>query len=280
VSGGCRVPGEMPHIALIARYLMAVDQPLSLTHFLKMADYLLVNLNNTSTKLALSDRDRLLRKKVIPTQTLSVEALRRAVGGWKFEHAVVGSVVPQKTGVLRRLFRRRLLELTPRLNLGIGIDFPEPDSIGADRLANAVGVVHRHGAPAIVVDFGTAVTFDIVSQERNYLGGVIAPGLGVMTDYLYDRTALLPRIDLEEPVQVIGKSTRAAMLAGAVYGYRGLVRQIVTEIVGQLAGKAKIVATGSYAALIAAKLPELQIVDPDLTLEGLRIIASQNLLGS
>jgi type III pantothenate kinase len=101
-----------------------------------------------------------------------------------------------------------------------------------------------------------------------------------MTDYLYDRTALLPRIDLEEPVQVIGKSTRAAMLAGAVYGYRGLVRQIVTEIVAQLAGKAKIVATGSYADLIAAKLPELQIVDPDLTLEGLRIIASQNLLGS
>ena len=259
---------------------MAVDQPLSLTHFLKMADYLLVNLNNTSTKLALSDRDRLLKKKVIPTRQLSMETLRRAIGGWKFEHAVVGSVVPQKTGVLRRMFRGRLLELTPRLNLGIGIDFPEPDSIGADRLANAVGVVHRHGAPAIVVDFGTAVTFDIVSQERNYLGGVIAPGLGVMTDYLYDRTALLPRIDLEEPVQVIGKSTRAAMLAGAVYGYRGLVRQIVTEIVGQLAGKAKIVATGSYAALIAAKLPELQIVDPDLTLEGLRIIASQNLLGS
>jgi type III pantothenate kinase len=242
-----------------------------------MASHLLVNLNNTSTKLALSDAERILKKKVLPTRALSAAGLQRAVGHWKFEHAVVGSVVPQKTFLFRRLFRGRILELTHRLDLGIGIDFPEPQTIGADRLANAVAVVHRHGSPAIVVDFGTAVTFDIVSREKNYLGGVIAPGLGVMTDYLYDRTALLPRIDLEEPVQVIGKSTRAAMLAGAVYGYRGLVRQIVTEIVAQLPGKAKIVATGSYAPLIAAKLPELQIVDPELTLEGLRIIAQQNL---
>ena len=242
-----------------------------------MPTYLLINLNNTSTKLALSDPDRLLKKKVMPTRLLSIERLRRVIGGWKFDHAVIGSVVPKKTPLFRRLLRGRLLELTHELDLGIGIDFPQPAAIGADRLANAVGVVHRHGAPAIVVDFGTAVTFDIISQDRSYLGGVIAPGLGVMTDYLYDRTALLPRINLEEPVQVIGKSTRAAMLAGAVYGYRGLVRQIVTEIVGQLPGKAKIVATGSYAALIAAKLPELQIVDPDLTLEGLRIIALQTL---
>jgi Putative transcriptional regulator, homolog of Bvg accessory factor len=127
-----------------------------------------------------------------------------------------------------------------------------------------------------VVDFGTAVTFDIISHLRQYIGGVIAPGLGAMTEYLYQRTALLPRIDLSEPANIIGKSTKEAMLAGAVFGYRGLVRQIVTEIVGKLEGKAHIVATGSYASLIAAKLPELQIVDPDLTLEGLRIIALRN----
>ncbi len=128
-----------------------------------------------------------------------------------------------------------------------------------------------------MVDFGTAVTFDIISRAGHYIGGVIAPGLGAMTDYLYQKTALLPKIDLEEPTDVIGKSTREAMLAGAIYGYRGLVRQIVTEIVAKLEGKAHIVATGSYASLIAAKLPELQIVDPDLTLEGLRIIATRNL---
>ncbi|HEY0791738.1 MAG TPA: type III pantothenate kinase [Chthoniobacterales bacterium] len=242
-----------------------------------MPDFLLVNLNNTSTKFALADRERLLSRKVVPTKGLSVESLRRLTRTWKFDNVILGSVVPAKTPLFRRLFRNGLLELSPQLNLGIGIDFPEPSTIGADRLANAVSVAYRHGAPAVVVDFGTAVTFDIVSKDRKYVGGVIAPGLGVMTDYLYDRTALLPRIDLEEPVEAIGKSTRAAMLAGAVYGYRGLVRQIITEVVAELEGRATIVATGSYAALIAAKLPELQIVDPDLTLEGLRIIALQNI---
>jgi type III pantothenate kinase len=169
-----------------------------------------------------------------------------------------------------------LKEVTPDLDLGIGIDFSDPYGIGADRLANAVGVSAGHGFPAIVVDFGTAVTFDIISRKGVYEGGVIAPGLGVMVDYMYQRTALLPKIDLNEPASAIGKTTRDAMLAGAVYGYRGLVRRIVTEIVSELEGKARIVATGSYADLIAAKLPELQIVDPDLTLEGLRLIALRN----
>src|SRR5258708_19745836 len=109
------------------------------------------------------------------------------------------------------------------------------------------------------------------------MGGVIGPGVGVMTDYLYQKTALLPKIDLKEPTDVIGKSTREAMLAGAVYGYRGLVRQIVTEIVAKLEGKAHIVATGSYAPLIAAKLPALQIVDPDFTLHVLRITPTPHL---
>jgi type III pantothenate kinase len=242
-----------------------------------MNRFLLVNLNNTSTKLALSDMDKLLKKAVIPTNKLTVPAVRKAVQRWSFDFVLVGSVVPQKSGIFRRSVKVPLLEVSPKLDLGVGIDFPRPETIGADRIANAVGVSQRHGTPAVVVDFGTAVTFDIISRKGQYIGGVIAPGLGVMTDYLYQKTALLPRIDLEEPTDVIGKSTREAMLAGAVYGYRGLVRQIVTEIVAKLEGKARIVATGSYAPLIAAKLPELQIVDPDLTLEGLRIIATRNL---
>jgi len=156
---------------------------------------------------------------------------------------------------------------------GVQVRFTDDD---VDRLANAVCVSTKYGFPAIVVDFGTAVTFDVISRKGVYEGGVIAPGLGVMVDYMYQRTALLPKIDLEEPVSAIGKSTRDAMLAGAVFGYRGLVRRIVTEIVAVLDGKARIIATGSYADLIAAKLPELQIVDLDLTLEGLRIIALRN----
>ena len=238
--------------------------------------YLLINLNNTSTKFALADEKELLAKKVISTGSLSIPAVKRAIRQWKFDRVLVGSVVPKKTGVFRNVFRTRMIEVTADLDLGVGIDFSNPHDIGADRLANAVGVTTRYGSPAIVVDFGTAVTFDIISSKGVYEGGVIAPGLGVMTDYMYQRTALLPKIDLEEPVSVIGKTTRDAMLAGAIYGYRGLVRQIVTEIVAKLEGKVRIIATGSYANLIAAKLPELQIVDLDLTLEGMRVIASRN----
>jgi type III pantothenate kinase len=241
-----------------------------------MQKFLLVNLNNTSTKLGLADEKELLAKKVILTRSLSLPAVRRAIRRWTFDRVLVGSVVPKKTAVFRNLFGNRLLEVTPDLDLGVGIDFSEPHGIGADRLSNAVGVTTRYGSPAIVVDFGTALTFDIISSQGVYQGGVIAPGLGAMTDYLYQRTALLPKIDLEEPVSVIGKTTKDAMLAGAIYGYRGLVRQIVTEIVAKLEGKVRIIATGSYANLIAAKLPELQIVDLDLTLEGLRVIALRN----
>ncbi len=241
-----------------------------------MQKFLLVNLNNTSTKFALGNEEKLLAKKVLPTKNLSGTAVARTIRSWKFDHVLVGSVVPKKTLIFRNLFRGRMKEVSPDLDLGIGIDFSDPRGIGADRLANAVGVTALYGFPAIVVDFGTAVTFDVISRKGAYEGGVIAPGLGVMVDYLYQRTALLPKIDLAEPVSAIGKSTKDAMLAGAVYGYRGLVRRIVTEIVAVLDGKAKIVATGSYADLIAAKLPELQIVDLDLTLEGLRIIALKN----
>src|SRR5215813_11667881 len=168
-----------------------------------MAKFLLVNLNNTSTKLGLADEKELLAKKVIPTKSLSTVAVKRAIRRWRFDHVLVGSVVPKKTGVFRNLFGTGMKEVTPDLDLGVGIDFSEPQGIGADRLANAVGVTTRYGAPAIVVDFGTAVTFDIVSLNGVYEGGVIAPGLGVMTDYMYQRTALLPKIDLKEPISVI-----------------------------------------------------------------------------
>jgi type III pantothenate kinase len=129
------------------------------------------------------------------------------------------------------------------------------------------------------VDFGTALTFDIVSAAGTYIGGVIAPGLEAMTDYLHTRTALLPKISLIEPPSAIGKSTRHAMLAGAVYGYRGLVREILAQIRTELGWKKKlrVVATGGYADLIAAGMPEISLVQPDLTLDGLRIIGNLTL---
>ncbi len=156
---------------------------------------------------------------------------------------------------------------------GVGIDYPKPDSIGPDRLANAVAAKFRFGAPVVVVDFGTAVTFDVVNARGNYVGGIIAPGLAAMTDYLHEKTALLPRIKIREVKTAIGKSTGEAMLVGAVHGYRGLVRELIGELKRELrAKKLPVVATGGYAKLIAAKLPEISAVAPDLTLEGLRLV--------
>jgi type III pantothenate kinase len=187
--------------------------------------------------------------------------------------------VPEKGEMMTRFFgTARVLRVSSKVKLGLEIDYPTPRTIGADRLANAASAVVFYTPPVVVVDFGTAVSFDIISRERKYVGGVIAPGLEAMTDYLHQRTALLPKISLLEPPSVIGKSTRHAMLAGAVHGYRGLVRQILEEIKEELgARKLRVVATGGYAELIAARLPEIQAVRPDLTLEGLRIIGNLNL---
>ncbi|MDB6057017.1 MAG: Pantothenate kinase type, partial [Verrucomicrobiales bacterium] len=129
------------------------------------------------------------------------------------------------------------------------------------------------GAPAVVVDFGTAVTFDVVNKKGDYVGGIIAPGLSVMTDYLHEKTALLPKIKIRETRAVIGKNTEEAMLIGAVHGYRGLIRNLISELKHQLKAKRlPVVATGGYAELISAKIPEITKVDPLLTLEGLRLL--------
>src|SRR5438874_7317859 len=131
---------------------------------------------------------------------------------------VVSSVVPKKNRVIRSAARKtQVLWLTPRLRLGVGIDYPAPRTIGADRLANAAAVASLYGWPAIVVDFGTAVTFDIISGRKSYIGGVIAPGLEAMTNFLYQRTALLPKLSLREPRNALGKSTIEAMRSGAIY---------------------------------------------------------------
>jgi len=192
---------------------------------------------------------------------------------------VVSSVVPRKNRVIEQTARRtKALWLNSRLPLGIGIDYPKPETIGADRLANAVAVAALYEYPAVVVDFGTAVTFDIVSERRNYIGGVIAPGLEAVTNFLYQRTALLPKLSLREPPRAVGKSTVEAMLAGAVIGYRGLVREILARIRAEQFPRKKVyvVATGGYARLLARALPEIDVVQPHLTLEGLRIVANLN----
>jgi type III pantothenate kinase len=244
-------------------------------------EYLLIDISNSFTKFASASRESLSRVSRRRTSTLTARSLQAlARPGQKI---VLSSVVPAAARLARRAFATQakagaLLTVSSRIKIGAGIDYPRPSSIGADRLANAAAVRHLYGAPAVVVDFGTAVTFDIISSEGDYIGGVIAPGLEVMTDYLFQRTALLPRIRPVEPASVIGRSTRDAMLAGAVYGYRGLVREILAQIRGQLGAprRLRVVATGGYAELISARLPEIKLVHPNLTLEGLRIIGNLN----
>ncbi len=242
-------------------------------------DYLLIDISNSFTKFAFATTRRLAKPTRMPTAELSLSALRRILRGRSVGTIVVSSVVPKKNRVIARMAdSARILFLNTKLDLGVGIDYPAPRSIGADRLANAAAVATLYGYPAIVVDFGTAVTFDVVSACGDYIGGVIAPGLEAMTSFLYQRTALLPKLSLREPGQAIGKTTRGAMMSGAIYGYRGLVREIIFRISEEnFAGcLPRLIATGGYAQLIARRLPEIEAVHANLTLEGLRIIANRN----
>jgi len=241
--------------------------------------YLLVDISNSFTKLAFASRARISRPRRIDTDKFTGAFLRGFIKRRKIDIFVVASVVPKKNREIQKTGgKSKVLWLSPRLKLGVGIDYPKPKTVGADRLANAAAVAALYGCPAIVVDFGTAVTFDIVSEEKHYSGGVIAPGLEGMTNFLYQRTALLPKLSLKEPRRAIGRSTIEAMRAGAILGYRGLVGEIIARIKAERFPERKVhvIATGGYAALIAAKLSEINVVHPNLTLEGLRIVANLN----
>jgi type III pantothenate kinase len=242
---------------------------------------LLFDIGNTNTHVGLANSKRVVRHADIPTAAwlagIGMKELRSFVSKTKLEGAAICSVVPRVTPRIQAtvldLWKLQMIVLTPATLRGVGIDYPKPETIGPDRLANAVAARHRFGAPSVVVDFGTAVTFDVVDSRGNYVGGIIAPGLAAMTDYLHEKTALLPRIQIREVKSLVGKSTEHAMLVGAVLGYRGLVRELIIELKRELKVKRlPVVATGGYAKLIAAKLPEISAVEMNLTLEGLRLV--------
>ena len=242
---------------------------------------LLLDIGNTHTHLGLANHSRVVRQTNIPTASWFKDGARKLISKFAGRASVNGaalcSVVPRATPraleAIKRAWQIECLVLSPKTVCGVGIDYPKPETIGPDRLANAVAVKHHFGAPSVVVDFGTAVTFDVVDRAGNYVGGIIAPGLAVMTDYLHEKTALLPRIKITEERAVIGKNTRQAMLIGAVHGYRGLIRELIGELKKDLrAGELPVVATGGYARLMAAKLREITAIEPLLTLEGLRLV--------
>jgi type III pantothenate kinase len=240
---------------------------------------LLIDISNTFTKIALSSPGKVGKVHRIATAELTPSRLRRMVAGWRFSHAVIASVVPSRNSTVSRTLHAPLLWVDAHIDLGIGVDYPDPARIGADRLANSVACARLYGTPAIVVDFGTAVTFDVLSVAGNYVGGVIAPGMAAFTEYLPRKTALLPRVVLREPRSVLGKSTAEAMRSGAVIGYRGLVREILTQICQEVFPQdstPKIIATGGDAQLVGSHLPLFDVINQKLTLEGLRLIAVRN----
>jgi type III pantothenate kinase len=198
------------------------------------------------------------------------------------EGAVLGSVVPTLTGVFEEVCEqtigKRPLVVAPGTRTGVRVRADNPSEVGADRIINTVAAHRLYGGPAVVVDFGTATTFDVVSAEGDYLGGAIAPGLGIAHDALVQRAARLYRVDLVPPPSAIGRNTVTAMQSGLVLGYIGLIEGLVARIRRELSGQGhvKVIATGGLAEVIARETPVIEIIAPWLTLDGLRLIYELN----
>jgi type III pantothenate kinase len=241
---------------------------------------LLVDIGNTHTHLGLANAARVVRSAQFPTRAWfegrGEAALKRFAGRATIEGLAVCSVVPRATPCVRRaarsLWGAAVRELNGTTLQGLGLDYPRPQTIGPDRLANALAAFHRHGAPVVAVDFGTAVTFDVVDRRGKFVGGVIAPGLAALAGYLHEKTALLPRIQTFRARRAIGRCTEESIRIGVGLGYQGLVRELLRAVKCELrCRRVPVVATGGYAQIMADRLPEITVVEPKLTLEGLRL---------
>jgi len=190
------------------------------------------------------------------------------------------SVVPPLIATFEKLFQQYFnaspLVIGSGVKTGVRIRMDNPREVGADRIVNAAAAHHLYGGPVIITDLGTATTFDTVSKEGDYLGGAIAPGIITAAEGLFARAAMLPRVELTRPKQAIGTNTTSAMQSGIIFGYVGLVEGIVARIQQELEEKAKVVATGGYAELIANETSVIDTINPDLTLIGLRLIYLMN----
>ncbi len=196
---------------------------------------------------------------------------------------VISSVVPPLDSVLRqvceRYFNTKPLFIGPGIKTGMPVHYDNPAEVGADRIVNAVAAFEKYRGPCVIVDFGTATTFDCVSAKGEYLGGVICPGIGISADALFERTARLPRVEICKPARVVGSTTVTSLQSGLYYGYLGLVDGILDRLLDELGRDTQVIATGGLAPLIGKGSQFIKEVDDNLTLQGLRIIWSRNVSG-
>lgn len=251
---------------------------------------LAIDVGNTNTSLGVFDGERLAADWRIATRkdatSDEIGVLFRAlfletgVDPKRVEGVIVSSVVPDLDLAYEEMasayFELRPLFVEPGVRTGLPILYENPHEVGADRIVNAVAAVARHGAPVIVLDFGTATTFDVVGPGGEYLGGVIAPGLGISAEALFERAARLARVEIRKPPQVIGRTTKESIQSGLFHGYVALVEGVVARLRLELACEAPVIATGGLAAVFGTELRFLKEVDLGLTLEGLRLIWEKN----
>jgi type III pantothenate kinase len=194
---------------------------------------------------------------------------------------IISSVVPPIMFALEKMciryFNLKPLVVGPGIKTGLDIKYDNPKEVGADRIVNAVAAIHKYGSPLIIVDFGTATTYCYITEDKQYLGGAIAPGIGISTEALYTRAAKLPRIEIDRPEGVIGRNTVSAMQSGILYGYVGQVEGIVSRMKNESKQTPTVIATGGLASLIAQESSVIDIVEPFLTLKGLQLIYKRNM---
>ncbi|HHO51193.1 MAG TPA: type III pantothenate kinase [Deltaproteobacteria bacterium] len=250
---------------------------------------LVIDVGNTNTMLGLLDEQRIVQTWRISTVARTTDELgglllqllaNRGAGPSDVDGAICCCVVPSLVYTVEKACLRYLSVECLRVGRGIKTGMPihtdNPREVGADRIVNAVAAIERGGGPVIVVDFGTATTFDCVDARHAYVGGVIAPGLRISEEALFDRTAQLPRVELQRPPSVIGRNTVNAVQSGLFYGYAGLVDSVVDRIRGELGADARVVATGGYANLLATVSERIEEVDVYLTLRGLGVLHARN----
>ncbi|MFH1641221.1 MAG: type III pantothenate kinase, partial [Candidatus Omnitrophota bacterium] len=237
---------------------------------------LAIDIGNTNINFGIFNGPKLVKKFFISTKDYSVRRLKGKLGNYPIGESIIASVVPCACRILEKdlkaLFKRQPYVLGKNITVPILNLYRKPGKVGQDRLANAYAGVMLYGTPLVLVDFGTAITIDVISRKKEYLGGLIIPGFELSLAALAEHTALLPRIKLDNPKELIGRDTENSILSGIVYGFTALVDNLVVRIKYIIGKNAKVIATGGDSGLILRYSKRIDKIDKDLTLKGLNII--------